>query len=166
MATKRQGLHNQWKLRMSVSCSDEPGDIDTYQGRIRPKWPPEASCGRSARTSGFEGPKWERCGNNFENMIQRESSYLILDFGDNFLLLRTPITRHLAFLNLTCRNKNYHKLWQYIRVSGFCWFDVALALLAPSLLSVNPPLRIVNTPSTHCWCILYTFGSGQTHRSD
>ena len=33
MATKRQGLHNQWKLRMSVSCSDEPGDIDTYQGR-------------------------------------------------------------------------------------------------------------------------------------
>ena len=37
-------------------------------------------------------------------------------------------------------------------MSGLCWFDVA-----PPLLCVDSPLRIVNTPSSHClwwWCIL------------
>ena len=92
--------------------------------------------------SGFEGPKWWRCGNEFAKMIQREvilSSILGTiskaeesDYQAYYYWLTPP--------DLLQKNK----LWQ----TKIIWV-VSVDLMLPfylSLLCINPPLRIVNTP--------------------
>ena len=133
MATKRQGLHNQWKLRMSVSCSDEPGDIDTYQGRNGHLSHQMHASHGFHEAHGMKMESWEWKDDSVE-------AYLIPG-------LRTPSESLWIPANLTSPNKKMKNDELEQIHCGFCSFGIIWSLHCPvsTLLSNGLP------PSSHWW---------------